>query len=163
MYWKVRSQSSAQTKRVMSLRDPRLKMSKSHEDPRSRIHINDDAGLIRDKIRSAVTDSVSGVSFDPGTRPGVSNLLAIVSHFDDQDRSANDLAQIYKDSDVRELKVEAANVIAHGLASTREKYESLVHADSSRYLDRIAHEGSLKARNLAEKTMSTVRKAVGIW
>lgn len=146
----------------MSLREPHLKMSKSHKDPRSRIHINDDAELIGDKIRLTLTDSVPGVSFDPQNRPGISNLLAIMSYFDHQKRSANEFAQLYRALTIREFKEEAARIISDGLASTREEYERLMATDSTHYLDDIAVEGSLKARSLAKKKMSTVREAVGL-
>lgn len=146
----------------MSLKEPHLKMSKSHQDPCSRIHINDDPKLISDKIRLALTDSKTGVTFDRKGRPGISNILAIISYFDHQNRSAEEFAYIYKDKSLREFKAEAASIISSGLASTREKYDRLINTTSSHYLDEIPLVGSLKARSLAEKKMSIIRQAIGL-
>ena len=79
----------------MSLKAPHLKISKPHQDPRSRIYINDGAQVIEDKIGHALTDSINGVSYDPANRPGVSNLLEITSYFYYQPRTAEELARSY--------------------------------------------------------------------
>lgn len=54
-------------------------MSKSFPDPKSRIEITDSSDMIREKIKKAVTDCTSAVTFEPDTRPGVANLIAIHS------------------------------------------------------------------------------------
>lgn len=63
--------------RVRSLRDPTKKMSKSDTDPKSRIIVSDSDDDIILKIRKAVTDFTPQVTFDPETRPGVSNLIML--------------------------------------------------------------------------------------
>ena len=52
-------------------------MSKSHADPKSRIVLTDPADVIFEKIKKAVTDLTSAVTYDEETRPGVSNLIAL--------------------------------------------------------------------------------------
>jgi tryptophanyl-tRNA synthetase len=54
-------------------------MSKSAVDPNSRILLTDPYEIIVKRIRSAVTDSISGITFDSVARPGTSNLLTILS------------------------------------------------------------------------------------
>ena len=64
--------------RVMSLQEPTRKMSKS--DPEDTyIAILDPADVIRKKLRRAVTDCDAEVRFDPENKPGVSNLMSILS------------------------------------------------------------------------------------
>ena len=64
--------------KIMSLQDPTKKMSKS--DPEETfISLLDDADTIRRKIKRAVTDSDGEIRFDPENKPGVSNLLSIMS------------------------------------------------------------------------------------
>ena len=75
----LRLMAAAPARRIMSLKEPLLKMSKSHADPRSRILVNDDHQTISEKLRFALTDSMARISYDPINRPGVSNLL--VSRF----------------------------------------------------------------------------------
>ncbi|KAF8319437.1 Nucleotidylyl transferase [Clavulina sp. PMI_390] len=69
---------STPTKRILSLRDPIQKMSKSAKDPKSRILLSDSRDEIARKIRKAVTDSETTISYDPIHRPGISNLLRIL-------------------------------------------------------------------------------------
>ena len=152
----------ATAKRVMSLKEPQLKMSKSHQDPRSRIHINDDPQLISDKIRLALTDSVKGVSYDPVNRPGVSNLLDIRSYLDGQRRTPEEVAKSCHAMSMQEFKVEVTNSISEGLASIRDKYNSLMNSGGGRFLDEVAMDGSIKARREAEKTMVAVRQVIGL-
>ena len=62
-------------KRIMSLSDPTVKMSKSN--PKGDIFLKDDIIVIRKKIMSAVTDLGCEVKYDPENKPGISNLLVI--------------------------------------------------------------------------------------
>lgn len=63
--------------RIRSLRDPTKKQSKSDPNEGSRISLRDPPDLIRRKIRRAITDFTSEVTYDPTNRPGVSNLVGI--------------------------------------------------------------------------------------
>lgn len=146
----------------MSLKEPQSKMSKSHTDERSRIHVNDTPRVIGEKVRLALTDSVTGVSYDPISRPGVSNLLAIMSYFDDRGRTAEELALTYSDMDIRDFKSEVTNSISKGLESVRERYNSLMSAEGGNYLDDVAMNGSVKAREQAKTTMAVVRHIIGL-
>lgn len=53
-------------------------MSKSAANPNSRILLSDSTDEIALKIRKAVTDSDTHITYDPIKRPGVSNLLRIL-------------------------------------------------------------------------------------
>lgn len=146
----------------MSLKEPEHKMSKSHQDARSRIHINDDPQVISDKVKLAFTDSLAGVSYDPVNRPGVSNLLGIMSSLDDRTITAEEIARMCEAMSMREFKAEVARTISDSLTSIREKYNRLVQPDRAHYLDEMAEEGSKQARRLAQKTMGAVRQATGL-
>ena len=63
----------------MSLQDPTSKMSKSDKLEKAVIYLLDDEATIRKKIGSAVTDSEASVYFDVENKPGISNLLTILS------------------------------------------------------------------------------------
>lgn len=65
--------------RIKSLRDPTKKMSKSDPDPKSCVMITDTPERIVEKVKKAVTDFTSEVTFEPETRLGVTNLLTIHS------------------------------------------------------------------------------------
>lgn len=65
--------------RIKSLRDPTKKMSKSDLDPKSCVMITDTPEVIISKVKKAITDFTSEVTFEPESRPGVTNLLTIHS------------------------------------------------------------------------------------
>jgi len=54
-------------------------MSESLIDPNSRVLLTDSYETIAELVRSAVTDSISGITFDPAERPGTSNPLKNLS------------------------------------------------------------------------------------
>src|SRR3989338_7777331 len=69
----------AKAPRVMSVNDVTKKMSKSI--PSGCIYLSDSPEIIKKKIMSAQTDSLSEVGYDPENRPGVANLLRIYAEF----------------------------------------------------------------------------------
>lgn len=152
----------APAKRVMSLQEPHLKMSKSHADPRSRILITDSADEIQRKIMSALTDSTNSVSYDPDARPGVSNLLHLWSHFDSQGRSPEELAATCDSMNLRMFKMKVSETIAESLEPLRTRYAELMVEDGGGYIDHVEREGARKARESAEATMEVVREVMGL-
>lgn len=63
--------------RIRSMCDPTKKQSKSDPNSKSRITLRDHPVDIRRKIKRAITDFTSEVTYDPVNRPGVSNLVGI--------------------------------------------------------------------------------------
>lgn len=139
-----------------------MKMSKSHLDERSRILINDPPESIAMKIRLALTDSIPGVTYEPKSRPGVSNLLDLMSYFDDRGRSAQQLAQACNGMSMRIFKDEVASVLIQGLSAIRTEYQCLLDRDDSHYLEDIGRIGAAQARDRAIVTMAQVREVVGL-
>ncbi|KAB8349539.1 hypothetical protein FH972_023565 [Carpinus fangiana] len=154
-------------KRVMSLAEPEKKMSKSHALLRSRILITDSAEEIGKKIRAAVTDSEDTVTYNPAQRPGVSNLLDIISYMENGGHGPQDVASDFQNMQVtgsrlRVLKELAATVVTQHLHPIRQNYERLLGERNGKDVDDIAHQGQEKASKKAEKTMREVREAIGI-
>lgn len=149
-------------KRVMSLKEPNKKMSKSDADPKSRILITDAPSTIEKKIRSALTDSIEGITYDRSTRPGVSNLIELMLHMDASlsHLAPQEVARDMKDLSMRALKELVANSVNKGLEGVRERYEDVMSREGE--LERISEEGAERARALAEEKMRDVRRAVGL-
>lgn len=145
----------------MSLTEPTSKMSKSHKSERSRILITDSPEDIKTKFNSALTDSFPGISYDTAHRPGISNLLDILSIFDGQGRGSTQLAQDYSDISPRQLKDMVSDTVISGLGGIRERYLDLVSNNDS-HLDKIEAEGARKARESANETMDIVKAAIGL-
>ena len=144
----------------MSLKQPAQKMSKSHEDPRSRILLTDSHEDLQHKIRLALTDSISGLSYDPLARPGVANLLSILSHLDTHGRSCEELVRSYGTMSMREFKEEVARRISESFADIRDKYERIMTGGSDT-LEATASEGAKRAAMNAHKKLKLVRDVLG--
>src|SRR5262249_19275478 len=65
--------------RIMDLQEPRDKMAATGGTAQGRILIVDEPDVIRRKFKSAVTDSGREVRHDRLEKPGVSNLIEIMS------------------------------------------------------------------------------------
>ena len=142
--------------RIMSLQDPTSKMSKSDPDESSRVLVLDTPDAIRAKLKRAVTDSGSEVRFDWDDKPGVSNLIEIMSLFTGQAISAIEAA--YGDGGYGKFKDAVAESVIEGLAPIRAKHKELADADVERMMQR----GALDARTKAEGFQQRVRKLVGL-
>ncbi|OJJ48761.1 hypothetical protein ASPZODRAFT_149762 [Penicilliopsis zonata CBS 506.65] len=146
-------------KRIMSLKDPALKMSKSHIDEKSRILLTDSYEAIHKKIKAARTDSNPIITYDPIKRPGVSNLLEILSHLDG--RPCSEIVTDHGFISLLALKEHVADRVSHHLAPIRETLIGLLEGPSD-HLDTIAREGAEAARLNAEITMANTRRNLGL-
>jgi tryptophanyl-tRNA synthetase len=151
--------AAAPSKRILSLKDPSAKMSKSAVDPASRILLTDTAAKIAAKVRAAVTDSiVSGVTYDPVARPGTSNLLSILAACSEE--NVDTVAASCAGMSHGELKAKVAEAVEQLVAGPRAEFQR-IRAEVG-YLDEVAREGAAKARELSAQTMIQVRERVGL-
>lgn len=147
---------TAEGARIMSLVNPKIKMSKSGDNPNSYILLTDPADVIRKKIAKATTDSDGSIKFDKNNKPGISNLLNILSICSDV--SVKDLETKYKNSNYGDLKKDVADAIISFLAPFQEKYKSY----NDKEIRIILENGAKKVRPLATKKMKEIREKVGI-
>ncbi|MGI5884598.1 MAG: tryptophan--tRNA ligase [Candidatus Spyradocola sp.] len=143
--------------RIMSLLDPTHKMSKS-DDPNSYIAILDKPDDIRRKFRRAVTDSDGVIRFDRENKPGVTNLLEILSAVTGQ--SADELVAHFDGKGYGALKDEVADAVIEALAPTHARYDEIL-ADKA-YLEHVMQTGAERASALAFKTLRKVHKKLGL-
>lgn len=148
-----------ETARIMSLSDPEKKMSKSDEDENSLITLLDDKDVIRRKFKRAVTDSQAQISYDPLNKPGVSNLLGILSACSGQ--SIASLTEELSTAGYGQLKDRTAEAVIEALLPIQRAYTKLM-ADKG-YLADILKDNALRASVLAERTLHKVYKKVGLY
>ncbi|KAF2086989.1 tryptophanyl-tRNA synthetase [Saccharata proteae CBS 121410] len=150
-------------KRVMSLTNPTAKMSKSDPKKNSRILLTNDKNTIEWKLRSALTDSISGLSYEPKKRPGVSNLIEILFNLDPAGASScEELAKDLQNLSMKALKERLLLSIEETFAPIRSRYNELMHPDKVEGLDQVAEEGAAKAAKNAAVTLDRVKEAVGL-
>ncbi len=142
--------------RVMSLKNPAKKMSKS--DPASCLFIDDSPEDIKAKIARAVTDSGSEVAYEPEKKPGLANLLEIYAALSDSD--PKEAAKTFAGQSYSAFKGRLAELIVDYFAAFRAKKKTLLAKPSA--LADILREGSKEAAATAEKKMAEVRKEVGL-
>lgn len=146
--------------RVMSLLEPTKKMSKSDINHNNVIYLLDDHSSIVKKLQRAITDSDQPpvVRYDPINKPGVSNLLEILSIV-----SNTPLAQLeleFEGKTYRNLKGALASSVSEMLINLQERYFAL-RADDA-YLNKVLREGAEKARVQASATLTKVYQAAGL-
>uniref|UniRef100_M4BLP1 tryptophan--tRNA ligase n=1 Tax=Hyaloperonospora arabidopsidis (strain Emoy2) TaxID=559515 RepID=M4BLP1_HYAAE len=144
--------------RIMSLRDPTVKMSKSDASVMSRIELTDSADDIRKKIRKATTDAVRGIHYDRKERPGVSNLLDIASAVTDQ--SVMQLEAQYADYGTGAFKDSVADAVIAKVCPIGERIKQY-EADLE-YLDKVLANGAAQASEMAAVTMKDVKEVMGL-
>lgn len=143
--------------RIMDLQDPEKKMSKSDSNDKGYITMFDDAATIIRKIKSAKTDSIGIVKYDPENQKGLANLLTIYAS--STDRSINDIVLQYKDSNYKQFKEDLGNILVDLLTPIQEKYKKIV---KSQELQDILNSGRETASNYAFKKMRKCKRKIGL-
>jgi len=145
--------------RIMSLQEPEKKMSKSDNNPNNFIGLLEDPKKLAKKIKRAVTDSdeQANIYFNPTEKPGVSNLLTLLSLA--TGKSIKELEPEYIDKMYGHLKGDVADAVVALLEPIQARYAE-IRADRA-YLDDVMRQGAEKASARAAETLAKVYKAVG--
>ncbi|KAK6349696.1 Tryptophan--tRNA ligase, mitochondrial [Orbilia brochopaga] len=149
----------APAKRVMSLSHPTVKMSKSGA-ANSQINLDHSEEEIRKRIKTALTDSTTIITYEPEKRPGVSNLIEILGHMTQR----SDFEAIGRECaglSMKHFKERVADSVIEGMKGISEEYHRIMR-EGDGYLDGISREGAEKANELANRTMDDVMRAVGM-
>ncbi len=143
--------------RVMSLQDPTKKMSKSDDNELATIRLLDAPKVIEKKIKRAQTDSDNSVHFDRENKPGISNLMGIMSAI--TNLGYDDIQKKYEGLGYGAFKKDVIEVVVDNLAPIQARYEELL---GSPELDVILTEGAEKAHAKAKVTYDKVIQAMGL-
>ncbi|KAF9586327.1 Tryptophan--tRNA ligase, mitochondrial [Lunasporangiospora selenospora] len=147
-----------ETKRVMSLRDPASKMSKSNPSDQTRINLVDTPEMITSKIKRAVTDSIRGISYDRLERPAVANLVDIYAAM--KRCSVEDIVQEHKDSSNAQFKEALADTLITKLRPIQAELVRLSKEEA--YVHSVLDKGAEKAREIAYPNIVEIQKLVGL-
>jgi tryptophanyl-tRNA synthetase len=145
--------------RVMSLLEPTKKMSKSDANPGNFIGLLEDPKKISKKIKRAMTDSdeEANIYFNIEEKPGVSNLLSLLSCCTGE--TVEQLVPQYEDKMYGHLKGDVANAVVALLEPIQQRYQEIRHDQA--YLDSVMKAGAEKASARASKILAKVYDAVG--
>lgn len=143
--------------KIMSLQDPSKKMSKSHS-PESHIALFDSDDAIREKIKTAVTDSGKDIKYNPEEKPAISNLLTIYYLFSGE--PIKEIENKYQGKGYVEFKNNLAEIIINYLKPLRKRREEL--EKNPDYVKNALEDGRKKAQKIASVTMEEVKKKTGL-
>lgn len=143
--------------RVMDLLDPTSKMSKSSETEAGCVYLLDPPAAIEKKFKRAVTDSENEVRYDREAKPGIANLLDILSAVTGS--PPQQLAEQY--SQYGALKVDCGAAVAAMLAPIQQRYTELMNDPAE--LGRLLRIGAQKAGEVAQATLARAQSAIGLY
>ncbi|MCQ4106352.1 tryptophan--tRNA ligase [Erwinia persicina] len=145
--------------RVMSLLEPTKKMSKSDDNRNNVIGLLEDPKSVVKKIKRAMTDGDEPpvVRYDVKEKPGVSNLLDILSGVTGKpvaELEAEFAGQMYG-----HLKGAVADAVSGMLSELQERYHR--YRNDEAFLEQVMRDGAAKARTQAQDTLKKVYEAIG--
>lgn len=143
--------------RIRSLSDPTKKMSKSIDDPKGTILLNDTPAAAAKKVMSATTDSFGDIQFDFKEHPGVSNLLQMLALLSGQ-AQANVIEDWQGKSSYGDLKRAVASAVEEFLGQFQAKLSNV--SDDAIYTKLEQSEATLTP--IANQRLLAVQKAVGL-
>ena len=141
--------------RIMSLKDPSKKMSKTGDEG---IALSDTQDDIRRKIKSATTDSGKEIKFDEKEKAGISNLLTIYSLL--SKKEIKDIEKDYSDKSYSDFKSDLAEVVVDFLKPFQEKRKEF--ETDPKHVIQILERSEERARKLAQKTLDEVKEKMGL-
>jgi tryptophanyl-tRNA synthetase len=143
--------------RIMDLQEPERKMSTTDSQPAGKVLITDPPETIRKKLKSAVTDSGTDVRYDPEAKPGISNLLEIMSVATGE--PIPELEARYDSGGYGSFKADVAEAVVTLLDPIRARYDEL-RADEPQLRELLAR-GATKARETAVPTLERMYERMG--
>jgi tryptophanyl-tRNA synthetase len=142
--------------RIMSLDEPKKKMSKSR--PAGCLFIDDSPEVIRKKIMSAVTDSGNEVKYDPENKPAISNLIRLYGGI--INRITQQIEQKFAGASYSEFKKSLAEEIVKSLVPFQKKKKEFLK--NAGLINKTVAAGNKKAALAAQKKIKEVKKKIGL-
>lgn len=146
------------TAKVYDLQNPTSKMSKSAETENGILWLLDEPKKLVKKIKSAVTDNDGSVRYDPENKPGVSNLLTLLSVLGGS--TIEQLETEFAGRGYGDLKGAVADAVVAEFEPVRERTLELL-ADPAE-LDRQLAVNAERANEIAEATLARVYDRIGL-
>jgi len=144
--------------KINDIQEPTAKMSKSAGSAAGVIEIMDTPEANLKKIKGAMTDAGREVKYDVAEKPGISNLLTIHSAL--SGRTIAELENEFDGKGYGDFKASVADVVVEYLRPIRAKAMELL--EDEKHLLQILHQGSEKARAVAQETIENTYKNLGV-
>ncbi|MBT5656143.1 MAG: tryptophan--tRNA ligase [Actinobacteria bacterium] len=142
--------------RLMSLKHPDSKMSKSSDDINGTIYFDDDKDTIMKKFKSSVTDSDESIQYNLSEKKGISNLIDIYASINEM--SHKEVEKTFTDSRYGEFKMAVGECVAEYLNPINLKFTELEKENISEVVEINLQE----AQASAELTIQEVNNILGL-
>ena len=142
--------------RLMSLKHPDNKMSKSSDDINGTIYFDDDKDTIMKKFKSSVTDSDDIIQYNLSEKKGISNLIDIYASINGL--SHKEVEKTFTDSRYGEFKMAVGECVAEYLNPINLKFTELEKENISETVEINLQE----AKTSAEVTIKEVNNILGL-
>jgi tryptophanyl-tRNA synthetase len=143
--------------RIMDLQEPENRMSTTRGTPQGTVRMLDDPDVIRKKFKTAVTDSGTDVRHDREQKPGITNLLEIMSVATGEPIA--DLEARYDGSGYGRFKEEVGEAVVELFLPIQQRYEELRKDETE--LQALLARGAEKARAESEPMLEQMYERMG--
>jgi tryptophanyl-tRNA synthetase len=143
--------------RIMDLQEPERKMSTTNGTPQGTVLVLDEPDVIRRKFKTAVTDSGREIRYVPDEKPGVSNLIEILSVA--TGTAIPEVEATYDGKGYGDLKTDVGEAVVELFRPVQERYAEL-RADETE-LRRLLRIGADKARETSAPTLRQMYERMG--
>ena len=143
--------------RIKNLQEPERAMSTTIGAEQGVVRLVDEPDVIRKKFKTAVTDSGRDVLHDPAEKPGISNLIEIMSV-----ATGDSIAEIesrYDGAGYGQFKEDVGEAVVALVAPIQERFRELRSDDAE--LQRLLRIGADKAREASAPTLSAMYERMG--
>ena len=143
--------------RIKNLQEPERAMSTTIGAEQGVVRLVDEPDVIRKKFKTAVTDSGREVLHDPAEKPGISNLIEIMSV-----ATGDSIAEIesrYDGAGYGQFKEDVGEAVVALVAPIQERFRELRSDDAE--LQSLLRFGADKAREASAPTLSAMYERMG--
>jgi len=143
--------------RIMDLQEPTKKMSTTGGTAQGTVLVLDPPDVIRKKFKTAVTDSGRDVRYAPDEKPGVSNLIEILSVA--SGRAFSELENDYDGKGYGDLKTDVGEAVVELFRPIQQRYAELRGDEGE--LRRLLRIGADKAQTTSAPTLHQMYERMG--
>jgi tryptophanyl-tRNA synthetase len=143
--------------RIKNLQEPERLMSTSAGNPQGVVRLVDEPDAVRRKFKTAVTDSGREVRHDPSAKPGISNLIEIMSVATGD--SLESIEARYDGAGYGQFKEDVGEAVVTLLGPIQERYHEL-RADEGE-LRRLLASGAAQATEASAPTLELMFERMG--
>jgi tryptophanyl-tRNA synthetase len=143
--------------RIKNLQEPERLMSTSAGNPQGVVRLVDEPDVIRRKFKTAVTDSGREVRHDPDEKPGIANLVEILSVASGETIAA--IESRYDGAGYGDFKSDVGEAVVELFAPIQARYAEL-RADEGELM-RMLSLGAEKARVASAPTLAAMYERMG--